>query len=43
MNMMNQPLEISTNIKKSLQKSAPGVLDTYKSCLELLEDIEIND
>jgi hypothetical protein len=41
--MMSQSIEISTNIKKSLQKSAPDVLDTYKSCLELLEDIEIND
>ena len=40
---MSQSIEISTNIKKSLEKSAPGVLDAYQSYLELLEDIEIND
>lgn len=43
MYMMSQSIEISANIEKSLQKSAPGVLDTYKACLEFLEDIEIND
>lgn len=43
MNMMIQSIEISTNIEKSLQKSAPGVLDTYKAYLEFLEDIEISD
>jgi len=40
---MNQSIEISNPIKKILEKSAPDVLNTYKSYLEFLEDIEISD
>lgn len=40
---MNQPIQISKEIKKPLQKHAPEILDSYQSCMKMLEDIEIRD
>ena len=40
---MNQVIEISKNIKKSLQQNAPMVFESYMYHLEILEDIEINE
>ena len=39
---MNQPKQISKNIKKSLQQNTPMVFESYQHHLELLEDIEVN-
>ena len=41
-NIMNQPTQISKNIKKSLEQNAPLVFESYQSHLEFLEDIEID-
>ncbi|WP_280924440.1 hypothetical protein [Nitrosopumilus ureiphilus] len=40
---MNSSVSISKNIEKSLKQSAPEILDSYQSFLEILEDIEIKD
>lgn len=40
---MTQTSFISEEIKKSLRQVAPDVLDSYQSCLAILEDIEIQD
>ena len=40
---MAQSIQISKEIKKSLQRDAPEILDSYESCMKMLEDIEIHD
>jgi hypothetical protein len=40
---MRQTTEISKNVKRSLQKNAPMVFESYLYHLEILEDIEINE
>ena len=36
-------LSISKEIKRSLEKNAPEILETYQSCMSILQDIEIKD
>lgn len=40
---MVQSIQISKEIKKSLQRNVPEILDSYQLCMKMLEDIEIHD
>ncbi|WP_299291217.1 hypothetical protein [Nitrosopumilus sp.] len=40
---MDNTIQISKEIKRTLEKNAPEILETYQSCMDALEDIEIKD
>jgi len=40
---MNKTIQISKNLEQILSQKSPEILEVYRNCLELLEDIEIKD